>query len=86
MDPDEKTKKKFKSEMTLPQNDPIEDGIIALEELLAEKLQIETTDVRLVKFIKGYKALARKISEMEIAAKGNSEEIYKVKQNMHKSR
>lgn len=73
-----------KKEMALPKRDLIEDGIIALEELFVEKLQVDLTDLRLEKFIKGYRALVKKMQEIEMAAKGHSEDIYETKQKMNK--
>lgn len=63
--------------------DPIDDGIASLEELFVE-LGISPDDPRLKKLIKGQRAIKDKIEGLEKAIKGQSDEMYNVKQKIHK--
>ena len=84
MSSEEKSKKTAKKEISLPKNDPIEEGISAFEELLVETFRVDPADLRLKKVMDGYRALVRKVNEIDRRGVYYSDEIYKVKQKMNK--
>jgi len=85
MSSEEKSKKTAKKEISLPKNDPIEEGISAFEELLVETFKVDPADLRLKKVMDGYRALVRKVSEIDRRGIYYSDEIYKVKQRINKN-
>jgi hypothetical protein len=84
MSSEEKSKNNAKRETNFPKNDPIEEGISALEELFIETFKIDPADPRLKKVMDGYRALVRKVSEIDRRGVYYSDEIYMVKQKMNK--